>query len=138
MDGVNIDIWFDPWLHGSSLIDKYGWNSMKILDGCHKNVSMLFSNNNWKHSLSFIPMQSHTDVRKALIHHHMKHDFWWWIPNKQGHFSLKFAWNIFRNKHNKLDWTKFISNKGCAPKMSTCSLEINYKPKPELVNGPII
>lgn len=81
VDGVHTDIWFDPWLNGNSLIDKYGWNCMRTLNGCHKQVVQLISNNKWKQNLNFIPMQSHNEVRKTPIHNNMKQDYWWWIPS---------------------------------------------------------
>lgn len=33
VNGENSDIWFDPWINGASLIDKYGWNTMSIAGG---------------------------------------------------------------------------------------------------------
>lgn len=42
-NGENIDISFDSWLNGSSLIDKFGWNSMEINGGCSRKVSILMS-----------------------------------------------------------------------------------------------
>lgn len=84
-------IWFDPWLNGSSLIDMFGWNSMVVNSGCNKQVSKLISGNVRKPHLQQISTQIHTAVHKLIIHNHIEHDFWFWIPNKLGHFSMKSA-----------------------------------------------
>jgi hypothetical protein len=122
VNGENTDIWFDPWIQGSNLIDSYGWNTMRIMDGCHKAVSSLITNHSWKHRLNFIPINSHAEIRKIHIHQDMEHDFWWWLPTKQGQFSLKSAWSIFRTKHTEFEWSTVVWDKSCAPKMSTCAM----------------
>lgn len=68
-------MWFDPWLNGTSLIDKFGWNCMVINGGCNKKVTSLLSCDKWKHNLSKIPAQIHHYIHNISIPDQKHQDF---------------------------------------------------------------
>lgn len=121
-NGEKSDTWTDPWIEGQSLVDKFGWKSMIIFDGHSKKASTLISRNKWKDHLDRIPTQLPQTVTNIKIHDQMPHDFWFWTPSNDGHFSLKSTWNQIRSKNLDFNWTKIIWDKYYASKMSTCSL----------------
>lgn len=91
VNGESTNIWFDPWINGSSLIDNFGWNSMSVLRGCSKKISMLISDHEWKQHIPHIPTQMHSVIHNITIHNQMQKYFWCWLPNSNGQFSLKSA-----------------------------------------------
>lgn len=123
--GENTDIWFDPWLNGSSLVDKFGWNFMSVSGGRNRKVSALISGNNWKDHLEFIPTQIQNAVYNIEIHDQKQQDFQVWTPNSNGLLSMKSAWNHTRTIHVEFRWASIIWDKFCTPKVSICSLIAN-------------
>lgn len=67
-----------------------------------------------------IPLQTQNTVKTINIHNHMQRDYWYWMPDKNGQFNSKSAWNHIRTKHNELNWIDDIWDFKCAPKMSIC------------------
>lgn len=61
-------------------------------------------------------------VSNIKIYHHLPQDYWFWLPNNDGQFNIKSAWNQIRCKYSEFNRTTVIRDKFCAPKMSICSL----------------
>lgn len=109
----------DQWIF---LGGKVWWEFNVCLWCNNSSVSTLIVDNKWKSHLDHIPTERHNIVHSIKIHNQREHDLWFWIPSKDGQFSLNLAWNHIRNKHTEFKWSNIIWDNNCALKMSVCSL----------------
>lgn len=95
---------------------------MTVYCGNNRKVSTLIAYNKWKDHTECVPTQMQNIVHNIKIHYQMQDDYWFWLLNRSGQFSMNSAWNHIRKKHTEFNQTSVIWDDSCAPKMSTCSL----------------
>lgn len=115
MNGESTSLWYDPWLNGSSLIDKLGWQYIAMNGGPNNQVSHLIIDNNWKNKLNCLPTTVAQNIQNIKIQHSNDDGFWFWLPSASVCFDFKTAWNQIRIKSAEQNWCKFIWSKYFTP-----------------------
>lgn len=68
-------MWFDPWLNGSSLIDKMGWQYLSLVGGPNNKVSSLIINQQWSGYFNSLPNPIIQNIKKIKVHNWVKRNF---------------------------------------------------------------
>ncbi|KAK1321880.1 hypothetical protein QJS10_CPA03g01261 [Acorus calamus] len=109
-NGLTINLWDDPWLHGSGL--KHHFNgAISFLWGPPRTTSVhsLISNCNWAKPSRWPASFDYVwDLITDLEVGGCGPDILVWKGHKSGQVSTSAAWNVFRHQSPTCDWSQYL------------------------------
>ncbi|KAK1309219.1 hypothetical protein QJS10_CPA09g00486 [Acorus calamus] len=133
-EGKTINLWYDPWINGKSLVDIFGrvtydWGPPK---DCK--VAALISNGKWNK-----PNRSPAELDMVWLEIQeievggKGDDILIWPASKIGSLGLSEAWNAVRTNEEVLPWAKWLWHSIQTPKHCLCSWQAYLNKLPTLV-----
>lgn len=68
VDGQSTSLWFDPWLNGLNLIERFGTATLELLRGTELKVTSILEYNQWQPSNMLQTIFLIHKLKKVVIH----------------------------------------------------------------------
>ncbi|GAV80462.1 zf-RVT domain-containing protein [Cephalotus follicularis] len=118
-DGVSISLWFDPWLSGVSLVDRYG-DSVIQDSGLQRNarLSSVIKEGEWDWPVTFPDLIDISNLTSGLSLSNTTDRIHW--MKKGGTSTIREACNVINMQGREVEWWKIAWFPSSIPKHSFC------------------
>ncbi|GAV90323.1 zf-RVT domain-containing protein [Cephalotus follicularis] len=118
-DGMSISLWFDPWLSGVSLVDRYG-DSVIHDSGLQRNarLSSVIKEGEWDWPVTFPYLIDISNLTSGLSLSNSSDRIHW--MKKGGTFTIREACNVINMQGSEVEWWKIAWFPRSIPKHSFC------------------
>ncbi|GAV84593.1 zf-RVT domain-containing protein, partial [Cephalotus follicularis] len=118
-DGMSLSLWYDPWLNGVSLVDRYGERVIQD-SGIQRNarLSTVIKEGVWDWPLTSPELNDISNLTNGLPLSNTTDRIHWKM--KGGSFSIKDACNTINNQSREVEWWKIAWFPRSIPKHSFC------------------
>lgn len=120
VDGRSTSLWFEPWLRGSTLMEKLGNEFAALNSNRNQKVNSIIVNDVWKPDAITHNRHICDEIRNIKLCNDRDNDYWLCNNTKDGQFNFKQMWNSIRVKQNECMWKTIIWHKVATPKLNVC------------------
>ncbi|GAV90734.1 LOW QUALITY PROTEIN: zf-RVT domain-containing protein, partial [Cephalotus follicularis] len=118
-DGMSTSLWFDPWLSGVSLVDRYG-ESVIQESGLQRNarLSSVIKEGEWDWPINFPDFIDISNLTSGLSLSNTSDRIHW--MKKGGTFTIRDTCNVINMQGSEVEWWKIAWFPGSIPKHCFC------------------
>ncbi|KAJ6832945.1 uncharacterized protein M6B38_342420 [Iris pallida] len=120
VDGYSTNLWFDPWLNHSNMVDRVGWPVFELI-GRDEPLSTLIQNQHWRAANRLIGLMFRIEIEDIHIHRDGMTDRWEWAGIIDGKFLSRNVYEMTRRRGPVVEWAKVVWTSGVAMKMKLCT-----------------
>lgn len=96
IDGKTTSLWYDPWLNGSSIMERIGRDAAIRTGTENLFLCKIIKNGVWKWGEFSFLYQIHAEIEGVAIHKDRERDYWSWKCTRDGLYQFKKVWNSIR------------------------------------------
>jgi hypothetical protein len=96
IDGKTTSLWYDPWLNGSSIMERIGRDAAIRTGTENLFLCKIIKNGEWKWGEFSFLYQIHAEIEGVAIHKDRERDYWSWKCTRDGLYQFKKVWNSIR------------------------------------------
>ncbi|KAK1318897.1 hypothetical protein QJS10_CPB04g01155 [Acorus calamus] len=132
-EGKSINLWYDPWINGKSLMQRLGRISYDWGPPLEATVSAFLRNGKWmKPVRAPVDLEQIWEEIQQLESGGRGEDILIWYPSKTGILSLPEAWKEVRHTGTSFPWSKWLWQPIQTPKHSLCAWQASLDKLPTL------